>query len=460
MDGFRASKRGSGGGSPRPPGKRGLPIIGETIEFLRDPTAFTTSRHDRFGSIFHTHILGKPTVFMRGAAANHWIYAGDGKYLRNEWSPAIQRLLGQTSMAMIDGDEHKARRKLLAPHFKRTVMGECVPPMLRVARKHLRRWQTDSELGPIAIVPRMRALAFEITATYVLGEFSDLGVELDAFSRDFETTTNGMFVVAPVALPGTAFARAVAARERMFTVLDDLVRRRDAEERSSPDVLSTLLRVRDDQGRPLPRSTIVDELHLLLFAGHDTTVVATSNAVFHLAQHPEVAAKARAEQDAMDTRAYTLESLRAMPYLEAIIKESMRLIPPIGGSFRVMTRDEEYGGFTIPEGWRIAIGPRSVHHDPELYPQPDRFRPERWLDAAENDARPPFSWIPFGGGPRTCLGMHFAMLEMHMVLAMLLRGHEWELSPGQDLGHHNLPFPLPKGGAIVELRPRDAKAKA
>lgn len=440
-------------GRPRstPPETRGLPLLGDTLEFLRSPAAFVQQRRREYGPIFVARLFGKPTVFMHGAEANRWIYAGENQYLENQWLPTIRKLLGPRSLSLISGAEHKQRRKLLAPYFKRTSMGDCIPGMLTVTRKHLRRWATDAELGPLTIVPRMRALAFEIAVSYVLGDVGDLGVGLDELSREFNTWTAGMFVPVPVAIPGSKFARAMTARARLFTILDDLVMRRDAAARRSPDVLSALLEVRDDDGQMLPRDVIVDELQLLLFAGHDTTVTATANAMYHLAVHPAVAARARAEQDALDDRRFTLERIRSMSYLDAVIHESMRLIPPIGGAFRVMTEDAEYGGYRIPKGYRVAIGPRSVHFEDEYYPEPERFDPQRWLGA---DERPPFSYIPFGGGPRTCLGMHFALLQMHIVLASLLRDFTWELLPEQDLRFTEVPMPNLRSGLIVDLRAR------
>jgi len=442
---------------PEPPGTRGLPLLGETLEFLRSPNDFADRRLARFGKVYQAHVLGKPTVFLIGAEANHWIFAGEGRYLENEWSPAIRKLLGATSLSLISGETHKQRRKLLAPHFKRTAMAGAVAPMVAVARAHLDRWAREAGRGPLAVVPRMRALVFEIAAIYLLGDTDDLGVSLEDFSRDFDTWVGGLFVAVPLALPLTRFGRAMRARRRLFGVLERLVARRAGERREDASVLSTLLRVRDEEGRPLPRSTVVDELQLLLFAGHDTTVTSISNIIYHLAVHPEAQARARAEQDAMASREYTLESLRAMPWLEAVIKESMRLIPPIGGAFRVLTEDVEFGGYHLPRGYRVAIGPRAAHREAEHWPDPDRFDPERFI--READDRPPFAWIPFGGGPRVCLGQHFAMLEMHVVVAMLLREFEWSLTPGQDPGFEVIPLPRQRSGTLIELRRRaDARA--
>jgi cytochrome P450 len=436
---------------PTPPGTHGLPVVGESFAFVRSPGAFVDARRAKYGPIFFSHLLGKPTVFMAGAEANHWIYSGEGKYLENEWLPGVRKILGDRCLALIRGEEHEQRRKLLEPHFRRVSMDASIPAILSVARKHVRRWQTDAELGPVAMVPRVRAAAFEIAATYLVGEPGDLGVPLDEFSRDFNAMIAGLFVPVTVAIPGTKFAAAQAARDRLNTVLDDLVMRRDASSRRGPDVLSTLLEIEDERGELLPRDTIVDELLLLLFAGHDTTVTSTSNLLYHLAIHPELAAWARAEQDALEQRGFTLETIRAMPYLEAVIKESMRVLPPIGGSFRVMTRDADFGGFRIPEGWRIFVRADSVHFESQYYAEPKRFDPERWLGEGE---RPSFSYIPFGGGPRACLGQHFALVEMHVLLALILRAFTWTLSPNQDLSFTELPMPLPRSGLLLDLQPR------
>ena len=124
---------------PLPPGTRGLPVLGETLEFLRSPHSFADTRLARFGKVYQSHLLGKPTIFLIGAEANRWIFAGEGRYLENEWSPAIRKLLGKTSLSLITGEAHKQRRKLLAPHFKRTAMAGTVTPLVRITRARIGR---------------------------------------------------------------------------------------------------------------------------------------------------------------------------------------------------------------------------------------------------------------------------------------------------------------------------------
>ena len=339
---------------------------------------------------------------------------------------------------------------MLAPHFRRTGLVPVCGPIVEVAREHLRRWAAEG--GETVAAERFKRLAFEIAARYIFGEIETL--ELSRLSADFDDWTQGMFVPVPVPLPGTTFGRAMAARKRLFAAIEAEVERRVGSSARGVDVLSTLLEVRDEDGRPLPRSTIVDEIQLLMFAGHDTTVTAMTNIMLHLCQHPEVLARARAEQDAVREEPLTVERLRAMPWLDAVISESMRVIPPVGGAFRVLTEDVEYGGFRLEKGWTVSMSPGIAHGDPGVWTEPQRFDPERWLPGREEQRRHPFAYIPFGGGPRKCLGEHFAVLEMQIVLALLLRGYAWELVSGQDLSPVLFPFPRPKSGLRVRLRAR------
>lgn len=435
---------------PLPPGGRGLPVLGETLEFLRGPRSFLERRRARYGAVFTSRVLGMRLVTLVGVDANRWIFANEDKALRNRWSYAIRQLLGADALSLLVGEAHRARRRVLAPHFRRAGLGPLVEPIAEVTRAHLRRWAEAG--GETIAVDRFKHLAFEIAARYIFGDIGRL--DLVALSDDFDQWVQGMFVPVPLPLPGTTFGRAMAARGRLFAAIEAEVERRAGSTARGVDVLSTLLDVRDDDGRPLPRSTIVDEIQLLMFAGHDTTVTALTNIMVHLAQHPEVLAKARAEQDAEAGAALTLERLRALPWLDAVISESMRVLPPVGGAFRELTQDTEYGGFRLQKGWTVSMSPGLAHGDASVWTEPERFDPARWLPGRQEQARHPFAWIPFGGGPRKCLGEHFAVLEMEVVLALLLREYEWELVPGQALELTFFPFPRPKSGGRVRLRGR------
>ncbi len=427
---------------PLPPGKSGLPLLGETLEFLRSSRAFAQSRRHQYGDVFRTHLLGAPTVFLLGPEAVQSIFAGEGKYLKNRWNPSIRKLLGAHSVSMLEGGEHLERRRLLAPHFSYVAMRQFVPTLEALSTRHFERWAALP--GDFTLWPAMRELVFEIILSLVFGQDT---VDTPFLLRHFQAWSAGLFSPVPVGLPFTAFRRALVSKQVMLDYLDRVIAERQQRAEQPPDLLGSLLTTRDEAGQPLPREVIVQEIQLLLFAGHDTTVTATANLMLLLAQHPEALKRGREAVAGLE-RPLTLEALRGAPYLAQLINEGMRCVPPIGGAFRTTTRDVEYKGYRIPKGWSVSVSIRSAHSGPE-WAKPDEFDPSRF-DASRSEQRKPGAFIPFGGGPRICVGQHFAMAEMGVMLALLLADYAWELTPGQDLEYTLIPFPRPKSG--IQLR--------
>ena len=438
--------------TPLPPGSLGLPVIGETLAFLRAPGAFASSRMERHGRVFKTHLLGSPTVFLVGPEANRWIFAGENRYLVNRWSPGIRRLLGARSVAMLTGDSHRSRRKLLAPHFTLAAARAFVPRVESIARAHLARWAERT--SPVVLFDDLRSMVFEMAVSQLVGDA--VHVDRARLSRLFEASTAGFFSPIPLAIPGTTFARALAATRELHVMLGELVRARRALP-AGDDVLWALLGAKDERGAGLTDEELTHELQLLLFAGHDTTVTSTSHLLWLLAERPEIVLRAREEQralglPALGLPALTLESLRAMPYLDAIVREGLRHSPPVPGAFRMTTEDCEFAGYRIPRGWTVALGIAGTHQG-SPWTDADRFDPERFLPPRAEQDREALAWIPFGGGPRLCVGQHLAMVEMLTVLAIVLRDYAFTLEPGQDLTVVAIPFPRPKSGVRMRFAP-------
>lgn len=433
---------------PLPPGALGLPVLGETLEFLRSPSDFSAKREAQHGKIYLTNILGAKTIFMIGAAANHWVFTGEDKYLQNRWTHAVRRLFGPDTMIMLNGEQHRERRRIIMPPFKYESMSHFAPFIEAAGRQHLAQWAQQG--GTLNVEEGMRQLAFEVISIFIFGEDA-AKLNIKPLSQQFKTWAAGMFTLA-INLPFTPFGKALRAKTVLMDTLLPIVKARRATQKGENDVLGTLLAVRDEHGEGLPDETIVHEIELLLFAGHDTTVTSSTNLLLMLAQHPEVWQKAKAEQDALiaESPALTVDNLKKMTYLDAVIHESMRVTPPIGGMFRVMTQDSEFGGYRIPKGYVISLNPRRTHRDESIWTNPEQFDPERWIRGEHK--KQPFSQIAFGGGPRLCLGQNFAMVEMKIILSLLLRGYTWSLIADQDLTYRTLPFPLPKSGLQVDFR--------
>lgn len=433
---------------PLPPGSSGLPLMGETLAFMRDTDGFIQERRRRHGDVFRSHVMGAPTVFLLGPEANRWIFAGENKYLRNRWHFAARKLLGDQSVAMLTGAAHLTRRRLLTPHFTYNAMRAFTPRIEALTRRHCEQWTARPQ--PFQAVDAVRALVFEVAISLILGD----GEAVDAayMSRLFREWSGGLFTPVPLDLPFSPFRRALAAGREMHAYLESLVVEREKLTEQPPDVLGSLLSTRDDEGRPLPREAIIQEIELQLFAGHDTTVTATSNLLLLLAQYPEVLERCRQEQKSLEQGPLTLEALRAMPYLHQVLQETMRFITPVGGSFRVTTQDVAYGGYRIPQGWQVALCILGAHLGPP-WTAPERFDPER-MGPERCEQKQPGVYIPFGGGPRVCLGQHFAMVEMAAVAALLLRDYQWEVVTGQDLTLKAFPIPIPRSGLLVRFSRR------
>jgi cytochrome P450 len=202
----------------------------------------------------------------------------------------------------------------------------------------------------------------------------------------------------------------------------------------------------------LSHDAVVHELHNQLFAGHDTTVTVMTNLMLQLAQHPAVLAQACDEvQTAGLDNSFDLERLKQLPYTNAVLHESMRYLAPVAGTFRIMLRDMAYKGYRIPKGWTVRLEIAGTHTHDRIWSTPFTFDPERWLPPRQEQDNRQYSFIPFGGGPRLCLGANFAWAEMRVMLALLLRSYTWHVTPDQDLSYVMVPFPRPKQGLRVRF---------
>jgi cytochrome P450 len=430
---------------PLPPGSFGWPVIGESLDFVRSPRQFIATRRARYGDVFKTSVFGTRTVFLLGPDANRWIFTNDGTVLENRWNYAARRLLGDTVVSKLTGKAHKDRRRLLAPHFTRAASARFSPRVRELARQHLRDWSERG--GALNVYDSMRELAFDCAVALLFG--GSAAIDRELLSCNFERLGLGMFAPLPLQLPFTSFGKAMRARKRLFDYLIELVAQRRKLERQPDDLLGSLIEARNEDGTPLSLESIVDEAQLQLWAGHDTTVNAMSNLMLNLALHPEIFARARAELDAATPLdEIQADELEKLPYLNQIINEGMRLVPPVAGSYRAVLRDSVYRGHRIPRGWTVALSIVGTSRD-TWWREPDRFDPDRWGPERAEHKRDPFAAIPFGGGPRTCIGQHFAMAEMRMIMAMLIRHHDWRLLPDQDLRIQALPFPRPRSGILV-----------
>ena len=397
-----------------PPGPR-LPRVLQTAGFLFGGARFLEACRRRYGGVVRFSTLFDSTfVMVFDPAVIKEVFQGSGRRLHaGEANELLGPVLGQRSVLLLDEDEHIRHRRLLLPQFHGARMQAYAEVMRDAADVEIDSWPVGE---PFALRLSMQSLTLRVIIRAVFGY--EPGAAADELARRLRAMVTpvvrqrGLLVLTLMARLGggdRAMARFEAARRAVDEILfDEIARRRadpDLEERT--DVFSALLLACDEDGQRLSDQEVRDELVTLLLAGHETTATGLAWTFDLLLHNPEVLK--RAAQGGEE-------------YLDAVIKESLRLRPVIPAVGRVV-RSEPFhlGDYVIPEGYEINPSIRVVHRRADLYPQPEAFRPERFLGP---DAPDTYTWVPFGGGVRRCLGASFAQMEMRIVVARVLERAE------------------------------------
>jgi cytochrome P450 len=383
---------------------------------VRWPVSFQHSCQRRFGDCFTTRFVGQlgTTVHLADPSAVKAVFAGDRRAFRaGEANAILEPLLGPRSVLVLDGESHLRARRLMLPPFHGERMQRYLALMREIVTEELRRWP---EQRAFALRPRMQAITLEVIMRAVFGidDAARLREVRPLVGRLVRMTMGPGAAMLPFVgrfggrtrwVPWARFQRAV---ESVDTVLLAEIRRRRADEHAGDreDVLSMLLRARDEDGQGMSDAELRDELVTLLLAGHETTATAGAWAVELLLRHP--AALARLQRDLADGRG---------TYLDAVIKEAMRLRPVIPAIGRRLVAPVVLNGYRLPAGINVSPAIYLLHRRPEVYPEPTVFRPERFLE----DPPDTYEWLPFGGGTRRCIGASFAMAELRIVLATILQ---------------------------------------
>ncbi|MDN5698372.1 MAG: cytochrome P450, partial [Rubrobacter sp.] len=334
------------------------------------------------------------------------------------------RFLGD-GLLTSEGSFWRRQRRLMQPAFHRERVEAYAEVMVSYAERMLTGWR-DGEVRDIH--EEMMRLTLEIVARClfdadVAAEARDVGEALDAVMEHSTEQGAGALLsrVVPEAVPTPRNLRLRRAIRRLDEVVHRIIERRRASGEDPGDLLSMMLRAEDEDGKRMSDKQLKDEVLTIVTAGHETTALALSWTFFLLSEHPEVEAKLLEELDnVLGGRAPAVGDLTQLRYATAVVKESMRLYPPVWAIGREATEDCEVGGYQVPAGTQMFISQWVVHRDGRLFEKPEAFRPERWLDGSEREL-PKFAYFPFGGGPRLCIGKPFAEMEAGLLLAAIAR---------------------------------------
>ena len=405
-----------------PPGPP-YPSLVQGIGFWTRPIPFLERCRARYGKRFTIQFPLAPTfVMLSDPGEVKAIYTAPPDVLHpGEGARVLEPVVGRNSVILLDGDAHLEQRKLMLPALHGEKMARLAGLMREVAEREVASWPRGE---PIELHPRLQALTLEIILRAVFG--LETGARLDALRERLGTLL--AFGDKPISLtppssegraykvlqhigPFAAFLRLQAEADALIY---ELIEERRAEHAGRDDILAMLLDARHEDGSPMSDQELRDELMTLLVAGHETTASTLAWAFERLPRRPEVLARLRDEVDSGDDDAY----------MTATIQETLRRRPVLPNTApRLVKKPIEVGGWPYPPGIALVANAYLLHHDPEIYADPYAFRPERFLD------EPPgtYTWIPFGGGRRRCLGAAFALFEMKVVLREVLSACEVEV---------------------------------
>ena len=418
----------------RAPGPPGIYGVRNVMRFAREQLAFLRELADEHGDVAEMLVLGTPFFLVSHPDLIEALLVKHARIMgRDDYVVVLERVLGK-GLLTSDGELWKRQRKLMSQAFVPKRIHAYGQAMVRVTDTALAPWRDGQEMNLHREISRV---TMEVVADVLFGagiSKSDVQLVSDSMETINELLANSPEAIArlPAWVPTPRNLRSNRAVER----IDALIYRIIAARRSAPardDLLGTLLSAQDDEGTRMSDQQLRDEALTLFLAGNETTEHALAHTLYLLSKHPDVERRLFAELDAvLGGRLPTADDVRALPYTERVLKESMRLYPPAWTVGREALEELELGGHVIPKGAQILTSQWVVHHDPRWFPNPEGFDPDRWLPERSRSL-PRFAYFPFGGGPRTCIGNHFAMMEATLILAMIASRWRVELMPGQRL---------------------------
>ncbi|XP_059317793.1 beta-amyrin 28-monooxygenase-like [Lycium ferocissimum] len=444
-----------------PPGKTGWPVFGESLEFLSTgweghPEKFIFDRIAKYSSIvFKTHLLGEEAAVFCGATGNKFLFSNENKLVQVWWPNSVNKVFPSTIQISTKEAEAIKLRKMLPNFLKHEVLQRYVGIMDDMAQRHFASdWENHD-----------RVVVFPLTKRYTFRLACRLFVSVEdpnhvaKFADPFDVLASGLISI-PIDLPGTPFNRAIKASNFIRKELVEIIKQRKidlGERKASPtqDILSYMLLTCDENGKFMHELDIADKILGLLIGGHDTVGSACAFIVKYLAELPEIyegvyqeqmeIAKSKAPGELLNW-----EDIKKMKYSWNVACEVLRLAPPLQGAFREALSDFIFNGFSIPKGWKIYWSTNSTHKSPDFFPEPEKFDPSRF----EGSGPLPYTFVPFGGGPRMCPGKEYARLEILVFMHHLVKRFKWEkIIPNEKIVVN--PMPIPAKGLPVRLYRHD-----
>ena len=412
----------------------GLPLVGNTLEFLRDSLGTLQTAQRRRERLVHFRIGGRHQYLVfQPEDAKYILQENNRNYGRSPAFEVLKIFLGN-GLLTSEGDFWRRQRRLAQPAFHRQKLAALAQTMVDETvswideLKHLNR-QQPVNISQAFMDVTMRIVCKTLFGSDVIGKLDGLSSALDTLN--YMANDRLLSIIRfPLHWPTPANVRFRQAGAQVNSFIYGVINQRRQLAGDSDDLLGMLLAAEDEEtGERMSDQQLRDECVTLFAAGHETTSVSMAWTLYLLSQNPTVLAKLKAESRTVlgDVTSPSPDVFRALPYTMQVIQESMRLYPPAWIMSRLALQDDHLGPYTIPAGGTALIAPYLLHRDPVNWPDPERFDPDRFAPGGPREQLHSYAYLPFGGGPRLCIGNQFALMEMQILLAMLVR--EFDIQP-------------------------------
>ncbi|MGA1262976.1 MAG: cytochrome P450 [Prochlorothrix sp.] len=426
-------------GATEPPRQ---PQWSDTLAYIANPDRFCRTNLQKYGPIFKTSVFGGTTVFVGSPAAVEMALNGDNHYAEIGLPPTTTEMFGPYSLFQRP-DLHRERKSALSPGFSGPMLGNYVPTLHKIVAQGLDAWATTTTL---ALFPAVERLCFTTLVPILLGLEIHQGnralaglpiATVQDLKQCYKTFFDGFYGLVPWKSPLTVFGRGLRARAQLLDFMAAVVQRRRSPAEAIPnpiagprDFLGMMLASQQQDPNSIFEDALIQNQCLLqLWASHYEISGLVSSWIYQVSQDPEVIAQLRADianvlPPATDLATLSLEDLKRLPYLEATLKETLRILPPTSTANRRLTRSVCLDGVLYRQGWVLIAEPRLAHALPDNFPDPDRFDPQRFLGEQTPGGR--YGYIPFGGGVHACLGAQLALTFAKLFALHLLQRFSWE----------------------------------
>ena len=430
------------------PGENSWPIIGETLNIVKDFNGVVDRYYQKYGPVSRFHVAGFKGLLLVGPDLYQQVLLDRDKNFSAEmgYKASLGRFY-DGALLLRDHDEHRYQRRMMQTAFKNDAMKGYMADMAPILEEAIVNWKNDKDFH---FFPSIKQCLLDVAAKIFVG-LEELDDEAEKLNRAFLDVAEGLMGIITKELPGTKYKRGKRGERYLYSFFQKLIGERRAGD--GKDTFSYFTKELNEDGEYFSDDDIIRHMTFLLFAAHDTTTSALSHVMYYLAQNPELQQRIRDEVAAVDKPHLEYEDLENMVLCEAALKEALRMHPSVQMQQRRTIRECEIGGYQVPANTIVFLTPSYHHRMDTVWESPEKYDIDRWLEPRLEHKRHSFGFVGFGGGAHKCIGMHFALMNAKMFLHQFLRQYEFSLSDKADHSFQAIPLPKPGDDLPLVLKP-------